>query len=172
MDLKVLQTLEYINSRLSNIEKNIIQLDEKLEFSISLHRNHLIRIKNGEFIDDNMILMGTPYNDISPKHAYQVWNNPDSDFFLLDVTSNSFSCEDRIKDAVHIPLEELSRRYCELQSKTTPILIISERGLRSIQASEMLVRKGFYNINNISGGYEYWVGKNRRNVPKNPARIT
>lgn len=172
MDLKVLQTLEFINSRLSNIEKNIIKLDDKLDFSISLQRNHLIRIKNGEFIDDNMILMGTPYNDIAPKKAYDIWNNPDSDFFLLDVTSTNFNKDYRIKGAIHIPLEELSRRYCELQSKTTPILIISERGLRSIQASEMLVRKGFYNINNISGGYEFWVGKNRRSQTKNPESTT
>ncbi|MBT7608209.1 MAG: hypothetical protein HN576_00535 [Bacteriovoracaceae bacterium] len=166
MNLNILQTLEYINSRLSNIEKNIAKLDEKVEFSIALQRNHLLRIKNGGFIDDNMILMGTPYNDINPKRAYQIWNNPDSDFFLLDVTSDTFNSDLRIDEAVHIPLEQLSRRYCELQSKTTPILIISERGLRSIQASEMLVRKGFYNINNISGGYEFWVGKNRRNQPK------
>jgi rhodanese-related sulfurtransferase len=166
MNLKVLQTLEYINSRLSNIEKNIIKLDEKLDFSVALQRNHLIRIKNGEFIDDNMILMGTPYNDINPKKAYEIWNNPDSDFFLLDVTSSTFNSENRIKGAIHIPLEELSRRYCEIQTRTTPILIISERGLRSIQASELLVKKGFYNINNISGGYEFWVGKNRRSANK------
>jgi rhodanese-related sulfurtransferase len=163
MNLKVLQTLEYINSRLSNIEKNIAKLDEKVDFSIALQKNHLIRIKNGDLIDDNMILMGTPYNDINPKQAYEIWNNPDSDIFLLDVTSSSFNTEYRIDDAIHIPLEELSRRYCELQTKTTPILIISERGLRSIQAAELLVRKGFYNINNISGGYEYWIGNNRRN---------
>jgi rhodanese-related sulfurtransferase len=162
MNLNILQTLEYINSRLSNIEKNIAKLDEKVDFSIALQRNHLLRIKNGNLIDDNMILMGTPYNDINPKQAFEIWNNPNSDFFLLDVTSEKFNSEFRIEGAVHIPLEQLSRRYCELQSKTTPILIISERGLRSIQASELLVRKGFYNINNISGGYEFWVGKNRR----------
>ena len=162
MTLKVLQTLEYINTRLSNIEKNIEKLDHKLDFSIALQRNHLIRVKNGEFIDDNMILMGTPYNDINPKKAYEIWNNPDSDFFLLDVTSEDFNSTERVSGAIHIPFEELDRRYVEIQTKTTPILIISEKGLRSIQAAELLVRKGFFNINNISGGYEFWIGKNRR----------
>ena len=109
-----------------------------------------------------MILMGTPYNDINPKKAYEIWNNPDSDFILLDVTSTEFNSSKRIEGAIHIPFEELPQRYGEIQSKTTPILIISERGLKSIQASELLVKKGFFNINNVSGGYEFWIGKDRR----------
>ena len=32
MELKAFQMLEYINNRLSNIEKNIARIDEKLEF--------------------------------------------------------------------------------------------------------------------------------------------
>lgn len=169
MSLKLLQTLEYINTRLSNIEKNISKLDEKLDFSIALQRNHLIRVKNGDFIDDNMILMGTPYNDITPKKAFEVWNSPDSDFILLDVSDASFPSDKRIAGSINIPLEELNHRYAELQTKTTPILIISERGLRSIQASEMLVKKGFFNINNISGGHEFWIGNDRRKSEESPA---
>ncbi len=158
MDIKILQTLEYINTRLSHIEARVTKLDEKLDLSLALQRNHLIRVKNGKFIDDNMILMGTPYNDINPRQAHLIWNNPDSDFFLLDVTSLSFNKSDRIEDAIHIPLEELPQRYNEIQSRTTPILVISEKGLRSIQAAEILIKRGFYNINNLSGGYEFWIG--------------
>ena len=54
------------------------------------------------------------------------------------------------------PLEELNMRYAEIPNRTTPILVISEVGLRSIKASELLVKKGFYNVNNVSGGYRYW----------------
>ena len=41
MDLKSFQMLEFINSRLNNIEKNIARIDEKLDFSITLQRNHM-----------------------------------------------------------------------------------------------------------------------------------
>lgn len=169
MDLKIFQMLEFINSRLNNIEKNIARMDEKLDFSISLQRNHLVRVKNGEEIDDNMILMGRPYNDITPQKAWAIYNNPNIDFFVLDVTSKTFNKEERLKEALHVPLEELHIRFVEIPSKTVPVLVISENGLRSIQACELLVKKGFFNINNISGGYEFWPGKKAEKKDENPS---
>lgn len=164
MDLKSFQMLEFINSRLNNIEKNISRIDEKLDFSITLQRNHLVRVKNGEEIDDSIILMGRPYNDISPQRAWSIYNNPNIDFFVLDVTSRTFHGT-RLDEAVHIPMEELHIRFSEIPSKTVPILVISENGLRSIQACELLVKKGFFNINNVSGGYEFWPGKEKSPEP-------
>lgn len=157
MDLKIFQMLEFINTRLSNIEKNISKLDEKLDFSISLQRNHLLRVKNGEDLDDSMILLGRPYNDLSPQKAFQIFNNPDLDYYILDVSSKNYE-GNRITEALKIPLEDLNMRFVEIPSKSVPILCISENGLRSIQASELLVKKGFFNINNISGGYQCWPG--------------
>lgn len=159
MDIKIFQMLEFMNSRLSNIEKNIARMEEKLDFSIMIQRNHLIRIKNGEEIDDQMIIMGRPYNDLSPHRAFQIYNNPNLDFILLDVSHRTYTAPVQINGIVKIPLEELNMRFVEIQSKTLPILIMSENGLRSIQAAELLIKKGFFNINNISGGYEYWPGK-------------
>lgn len=158
MDLKSFQMLEFINSRLSNIEKNISRIEEKLDFSIMLQRNHLVRVKNGEEIDDSMILMGRPYNDLSPQKAWSIYNNPNLDFFILDVTAKSYTGP-HLEDAICIPMEELHIRFTELPGKTLPILIISENGLRSIQACELLIKKGFFNINNISGGYQFWPDK-------------
>jgi rhodanese-related sulfurtransferase len=159
MDLKIFQLLESINGRLSHIEKNIARMDEKLDYSITLQRSHLIRIKNGHEIDDSMILMGKPYNDLPPQRAFQIFNDNDMDFLLLDVTSEHFAPSERLKGAIKIPLEELQERVSEIISKTIPILVISERGIRSIQACEMLVKHGYFNLNNISGGYEFWPGK-------------
>lgn len=166
MDLKIFQMLEFINSRLNNIEKNITRMDEKLDFSITLQRNHLVRIKNGEEIDDNMILMGRPYNDINPQKAWGIYNNDNIDFFVLDVSQKSYQGP-RLNEAIQIPLEELHIRFVEIPSKTVPVMIISENGLRSIQACEMLVKKGFFNINNISGGYEFWPGNSEAEKSKN-----
>lgn len=165
MDLKIFQMLEFMNTRLSNIEKNINRMEEKLDFSIMLQRNHLIRVKNGEEIDDQTILLGRPYNDLSPHRAFQIYSNPNLDYILLDVSEKTYQTPIQLNGVIRIPLEDLHFRFAELQSKTLPLLIISENGLRSIQASELLVKKGFFNINNISGGYEFWPGRNTEQNP-------
>lgn len=156
MNLKFFQLLELINSRLTNIEKNIERIDEKLDFSIQLQRNHLIRVKNGSMIDDNMILMGAPYNDLSPQAAMQVIQNPDMDYAIIDITAKDFEPRGgHLDGAFRIPFETLSHRWAEIQSRTTPLLVISEDGLNSIRACELLVKKGYLNINNVSGGYRF-----------------
>ncbi len=156
MDLKILQTLEFINTRLNNIEKNINRLEEKIDLSVSISRNHLIRLKNGDPIDDQMILLGRPYNDLSPQAAKNVYDDCDQDFIFLDVSRLGQKNKNLFGEAIHIPLEELPSRFHEISSRTIPLLIISEKGLRSIQACEFLVKKGHFNVNNVSGGYFFW----------------
>ena len=159
VDLKIYQMLEFINTRLTNIERNISRVDEKLDYSLALQKNHLIRVKNGEYIDDNMILMGLPYNDLNPQKAVEIYNNKDMDYIILDVTDKNYKSPIKLDSVIKIPLEDLDYRYAEIQNKTTPILIISEVGLRSIKACELLIKKGFLNVNNISGGYKFWPQK-------------
>ena len=125
MELKMFQMLEFMNNRLSNSEQNINRIDEKLEFSLSLQRNHLIRVKNGEYIDDSNILMGRPYNDLSPQKALSIYNNPDLDYIILDVTKSDYVAPLKLDGVIKVSLEDLNTRYAEIQSKTTPILIFS-----------------------------------------------
>lgn len=158
MKIQIFQMLKDLGVRMKSIEAQVKRIEEKMDFSLAIQRNHLIRIKNGEDVDDNMILMGKPYNDLTPQQAYEVFQNSAIDHILLDVSKKTFEPPQYLKGAIHIPLEELPSRYSEFYSKTTPILIISELGLRSIKAAELLVQKGYFNVNNISGGYKYWPG--------------
>lgn len=164
MQIRIFEMLNLINSKLSNLERNVSKLDEKLEFSIQLMRNQLIRVKHGEDIDDSTILMGRPYNDLSPIKAFEIYQNQDIDFVVLDVSSKEFKSKTHIAESVSIPLDELDKRCHEIMNKTTPILIISEDGLKSIQACELLVKKGYFNVNNISGGHEFWPGNKEESL--------
>ena len=156
MDLKVFQMLEFMNNRLLNIEKNIQRVEDKNDFSVALQRNHLVRVKNGEDLSDDQILLGCPYNDLTPSKGYELFSDESKDIILLDVSVKGFNPENRPDNAIVIPLEDLNTRYSDIQNKTTPILVLSEEGVRSIIACESLIRKGFFNLNNISGGYKYW----------------
>ena len=138
------------------METNIAKIDEKLDFSIALLRNQLIKIKNNEEISDNNILYGSPYNELTPQQAMKIYNNINASYMILDVSKNEFTPPMKLNGLIRIPLEQLGHRYAEISSKTIPILIISEKGVRSISACELLVKKGYFNVNNIAGGYQFW----------------
>lgn len=158
MEVKILQTLNLIQNKINNIEKNLLRMEEKFDLSLSIQRNHLIRIKNNEEISDDMILLGRPYNDLTPQNAFRIFQNPDLDFILLDVSAKDFKVPGEIAGSVRLPLEEISEKYSSSLNKTTPIMVLSEDGLRSILACEFLIKKGHYNVNNISGGHLFWPG--------------
>ena len=164
MDLKFYQMLEHIENRLSNIEGNITRMDEKLDLSLAIQRNHLIRIKHGEELSDDMVLLGKPYNDLTPEKAYDIFKNPDLDYILIDVSAANFRAPTQLEGAIKMPFEELVKRVNEIRSRTTPILIISEEGIRSILACEALIKRGYYNINNVSGGHKFWPGHRLKQV--------
>ena len=78
-----------------------------------------------------------------------IFNNQEIDFIIVDVSDLNYP--NRIEGAKRIPLEELTSRFSELPAGSFPVLVISERGIRSIKACEILVKKGYFNTNNISG---------------------
>jgi rhodanese-related sulfurtransferase len=143
--------IEFLNARL-------LELEQKTEQMIQVERNHLIRIKNHEEVSDDFIQHGRRYQDLSPEKAWKLYCDKNYDFILVDVSEKNFSPPRKISEAIHIPWEEFPDRFMEISSKTTPIMIISEDGTKSVLACEYLVRRGFFNCNNISGGYRFWKG--------------
>lgn len=154
----VFSQLQTFEQEISRLEGRILELETRLHKLLEIERNHLIRVKNGEEVSDEFILNGRSYMDLSPEKAWRLYRNPDFDFILLDITSRDFEPVNRLPEALHIPWEEFPDRFMEIQSRTTPILIISEDGTNSVLACEFLVKRGFFNCNNISGGYKFWKG--------------
>jgi rhodanese-related sulfurtransferase len=150
--------LEVFEKEISRLEERIFELESRIQKLIEVERNHLLRVKNKEEISDDFIQNGRAYHDLSPEKAWKLYRNPDFDFILIDVSSRDQEAFNRLPEAIHIPWEEFSDKFLEIQSKTTPLLIISEDGTNSILACEFLVKRGYYNCNNISGGYKHWIG--------------
>lgn len=154
----VFSQLQKFEHQIETLEHRILELENRIEQLVQIERNHLIRVKNNEEISDDFLYYGRKYQDLTPEKAWKLYNNKDFDFILLDVTSRDFKPEKQIPEALHIPWEDFQERFLEIQSKTTPILVISEDGTNSILACEFLVKRGFFNCNNISGGYKSWKG--------------
>lgn len=154
----IFSQLQQFEDHIEKLEEKILGLEQRIEQLIQIERNHLIRVKNREEVSDDFIFNGRRYQDLSPEKAWKLYSNKDYDFILLDVSAKDYQPQRKIPEAVHIPWEEFQDRFFEIQTKTTPILIISEDGASSVLACEFLVSRGFYNCNNISGGYKHWKG--------------
>jgi rhodanese-related sulfurtransferase len=167
MNLKhtnVFSQLQTFEKEIARLECRILGLETSINKLIEIERNHLIRIKNGEQLSDDFVQNGRAYLDLSPDKAFKMYRNPNFDFILIDVTSIDFEDTSRLPEAIHIPWEDFSDRFIEIQTKTTPLFIISEDGATSVLACEFLVKHGYYNCNNISGGYKFWKGSRLEEV--------
>ena len=150
--------LNEVMDRLDELEKKLNRLEKMSDDEKQVHRCQLMRIKNGDFLSDDYILNGRSYSDLSPESAWELYNQQDLDFIILDVTQKAYYPLQELPEALNIPLEELNVRLKEIVNKATRVFVISEDGTRSILACEMLNRHGFFNVSNISGGYKFWPG--------------
>jgi rhodanese-related sulfurtransferase len=150
--------INIINEKISHLEGTIARLEEKLAEQTSIQRSHIIRVKNHEDISDDAIYYGNPYNDLSPHKAYKAYSNKDFNFILIDVSEKDFSANVNFEESIKIPLEELEEKSHIHLDKKIPIFVISEDGIRSILACDLLVELGYYNVTNISGGHRFWPG--------------
>lgn len=158
LDTNIFKNLSNLSEKLEKIEKRIDQLELKMEKVLSIQSCHIMRVKNGEQLSDDYILNQRAYHDLTPEKAFHIYQNQNADFILLDVSAKEFYPEIDLPESIKIPLEELKIRHIELPSKITSLMIISENGTRSINACELLNELGYFNINNISGGYKFWPG--------------
>lgn len=147
-----------LSERVNELQKQINELNEKIDTQTAVDRCHLLRVKNGDQLSDDYILNGRMYNDMSPESAYNYYEQQNINFILLDVSLKGFQPVEELPEAIKIPFSELKIRYKEIINKATPILVISEDGTTSILACSFLNEMGYYNVNNISGGYKFWPG--------------
>ena len=152
----IFHAVNHLFDKVDALEKRINSVEEELEKQMYITRCQLMRVKNSEQLPDDYLLNGRPYNDLSPEKAFQMYNNLHLNFVVLDVSKKEYTPARELPEAIKIPLDELAIRHTELDSKIASYVVISEDGTSSILACEMLNRFGFYNLNNVSGGYKFW----------------
>lgn len=154
----VFSQLQAFEENIDRLEAKLLELEQKMDRLVQVERNHLVRVKNHEEVSDEFLMSGRGYYDLSPEKAWKLYQNPDFDCIIIDVSAKNFQSTKKIPEALHIPWEDFSERFLEIQNKMTPILIISEDGTNSVLACEFLMKRGYFNCNNVSGGYKFWKG--------------
>ena len=90
--------------------------------------------------------------DVTPDKLKEMIAN-NKNLFILDVRNPEelVSGPAPLKNAVNIPLPELSNRYTELPHDKD-IVVVCRTGHRSAAASDFLIQAGFAKIYNLTGG--------------------
>ena len=93
-------------------------------------------------------------HEIKADDALQLY---DSNQYILDVRTVEEYKEGHIPGIKLLPLSELGRRYKELPTDRE-VYIMCRSGSRSAEATVWLLKKGYTNVFNISGGMSRWKG--------------
>ena len=142
--------------KIKQLEKRVFELERKLNSAQLITNMNLLRLKNDYFVTDQVIASQSPYIDISAYKAYEIYLSDENQYFIIDVDDNEYVRPIELNNSVNIPLNELEKNLDKIPSKLVPLFIISQKGINSIHACEVLSKSGYYNCYNISGGYEKW----------------
>jgi rhodanese-related sulfurtransferase len=76
---------------------------------------------------------------------------------LIDVREDYMNAFKRfnVPDIIYIPQSEIEQKLVELPNDK-PLIIADSAGLRSKEAAQLLLKKGFSNIANLAGGLIEW----------------
>ncbi|MDO4701315.1 MAG: rhodanese-like domain-containing protein [Erysipelotrichaceae bacterium] len=93
------------------------------------------------------------YKHISQKEAYEIMQK--EDVIIVDVRTPEEFKEGYIKDAINLPLDQLSTLALNKLDKNDKILVYCRSGNRSRQAANILVDLGYTNVYDF-GGITSW----------------
>ena len=91
------------------------------------------------------------FENISPQEAYSLLTNS-NDITLIDVRSKEAFQKDHIVNATSMPLAFLNEHNISAKR----VLVYSERGELSVEASRLLAKRGF-EVLNLEGGVVFWI---------------
>lgn len=102
--------------------------------------------------------------EISPELVNEMLESGE-DPILLDIREDWEWEKAHLEGAIHIPLDELSGRFTELDPRSE-IIVYCHHGDRSVDGCLVLWEQGFRKIRSLTGGIEAWSELVDPTVPK------
>ncbi|MCB1551347.1 MAG: HesA/MoeB/ThiF family protein [Alphaproteobacteria bacterium] len=84
-----------------------------------------------------------------------------SDIILIDVREQEEWDSGHIENSTHFPLSKLAAGHIPDCAMDKDIILFCQRGVRSLEAAQILKEHGFSNLYSLSGGYEDWIKKDQ-----------
>jgi monothiol glutaredoxin len=101
---------------------------------------------------------------LAPSDAQQMMND-NEDLTLLDVRTleeREYACIERSRLLDHKLAEEILNSW----DPNTPLLLICHRGIRSLEAAQFFISRGFQQVYNVEGGIDRWSSDVDSSIPR------
>ena len=92
------------------------------------------------------------FKNISPQEAHLLLEKPNK-ILLLDVRSKKEFEKDHLEGARSVPFALIGTT----EFRDSEILVYSERGELSVEASRILSKRGYGDVYNLEGGVVFWI---------------
>ncbi len=79
---------------------------------------------------------------------------------VIDVREREEWAADHIENAQHFALSRLMQGHTPDIPTDQDIILYCQKGVRSMQAAQILQNQGYSNLSNMTGGYEAWLTRN------------
>ena len=96
-------------------------------------------------------------SEMKADELYETFDTDESPAIMIDVRTPQEYHGGHIKDTKSMPLGELMNNIDALNEyKNEEIVVVCHSGSRSMMAAQLLVREGFKDVRNLTGGMMIW----------------
>ena len=97
--------------KIKTLEKKIDELEKKIEQTNEIQCINILRVKNGQYINDTAIFEHSPYIDITSFKAHEIYLSNDHQFYLLDVEEKDYKRPIALENLIKIEVKDLSNKF-------------------------------------------------------------
>ncbi|MBK7974835.1 MAG: rhodanese-like domain-containing protein [Deltaproteobacteria bacterium] len=143
--------IERLESDLRYKDSAVTNLKEELSSELKVLKGQVAALAAGKGVNPSMVLEGRLYDDIDGAKAYQIFKeSPGS--VVVDVRTYDEWRAGHVAGAIHIPVDQIEKRFTEVPKDAPNVIVHCAAGARSSAACEFLANaKGYTNLHNVAG---------------------
>jgi rhodanese-related sulfurtransferase len=131
---------------------------EELKESLDGLRKLVTQMAGGREVDPDMVRENRLYRNARPDEI-QLELEAGGAPYVIDVRSPQEWAAGHIACAVHIPVDDITKRMSEIARDGRKLYMICAGGGRSAAAAAFLANRGYLNVHSVEGGMGAWRGK-------------
>ncbi|MFN7954965.1 MAG: rhodanese-like domain-containing protein [bacterium] len=143
--------IDKLESELRYKDSQITNVKEEVRADLKVLKAQVAALAGGKTVSPSMVMEGRLYDDIDGAKAYQlVKAAPGS--VVVDVRTYDEWRAGHVAGAIHIPVDQIEKRWSEVPKDAPNVVVHCAAGARSSAACEFLAnQKGYTNLHNVAG---------------------